>query len=72
MARIRTVSNRICGDFLSICAIVHAPIVSEMDQEGAANPSRIRLPYRDVHKFHFIYGMYGNLILEYTYYDHSV
>jgi hypothetical protein len=51
MARIWTVSHRICGDFPSARAIVHTPIAPEMEQ-GEASSSRIRLPYRDVRKFH--------------------
>jgi hypothetical protein len=51
MARIRTISHRICGDFPSSRAIVHTPIALEMEQEGEVRPSRIRLSYQDVRKF---------------------
>jgi hypothetical protein len=30
---------------------MHTPIALEMEQEREARPSRIHLPYRDVHKF---------------------
>ena len=51
MAHIRIVSHRTSGDFPSARAIVHTPIAPEMEQEGDASSSRIRLPYRDVRKF---------------------
>jgi hypothetical protein len=51
MAPIRTISHPSSGDFLSAHAIVHTPIALEMEQEGEASPSRIRLSYRDVRKF---------------------
>jgi hypothetical protein len=51
MARIRIVSHQTHGDFLSARAIVHTPIAPEMEQEGEASSSRIRLPYQDVRKF---------------------
>jgi hypothetical protein len=51
MARIMTVSHHTHGDFSSARAILHTPIAPEMEQEGEASSSRIRLPYRDVRKF---------------------
>jgi hypothetical protein len=51
MPRIRNVSHRTHGDFLSTCVIVHTPIAPEMEQEGEASSSRIHLPYQDVHMF---------------------
>jgi hypothetical protein len=50
MACIRIVSHRTSGDFPSAHAIVHTPIVPEMEQ-GEESSSRIGLPYWDVHKF---------------------
>jgi hypothetical protein len=32
--------------------VVHAMENITMESEGESRPSRIRLPYRDVHKFH--------------------
>jgi hypothetical protein len=51
MARIRTTSHCTRGDFSSSHLLVHTPITLEIVQEGEASSSRIRLPYRDVHKF---------------------
>jgi hypothetical protein len=51
MARIRTIFYCTRGDFLSAHVIVHTLIVLKTDQEGEASSLRIRLPYRDVHKF---------------------
>jgi hypothetical protein len=52
MARIRAISHRTYGHFLSTRVIVHTPIALEMEQEGEASSSWIRPPYQDVCKFH--------------------
>jgi hypothetical protein len=57
----KTVSHCTCGDFPSACAIVHTPIAPKMDRAGEASLSRIRLPYRDVHKFQHDGGNAGKI-----------
>jgi hypothetical protein len=51
MSRIKIVSLPTSGDLPLAVAIVHATIALEMEPEGEARQSRIRLPYWDVHKF---------------------
>jgi hypothetical protein len=51
MACIRIVSHRTHSDFPSARVIMLTPIALEREQERAGRPSRIRLPYHDIHKF---------------------
>jgi hypothetical protein len=47
MAHFQNVPHHTNGDIASAYAIVHM----SMESKGESRPSRIRLPYRDVHKF---------------------